>query len=530
MGHLSDYSDPDCPFCGLISQSICLAWGAGWSSARLCSSTKSPPELFMQSRSILTVKENGRTAYPQPCLLVAIDRKPPNFGRNRAPVREVDRVNDRYIIAEIESLPGDSVPKDVCSFLRREVGGHVNIQLVKHWLEECRKHQHYQATKERHADGLFSHEHPFRLIDVIDECLVQRVETCDYVALSYVWGQRPTILAPGDNAEVAPILLTTKKNKKSLSLRKSLSQMRKASSSSGRIPRTVRDAMEFTRKIGMRYLWVDTLCIVQNDRKDMTRLIERMDDVYNNAALTIIAAAGSDADAGLRGISPRTGYPITPARIVDSSDGRKLNLSLRLPSLCEEVRGSTWHTRGWAFQEQTLSRRCLYFTAEETFFHCAEVQWREGYVCGETRRENLHVQVRTGPPWWNPKLKRDLDPTPYYYLGGADQHLDVQDYQRAVQDYSRKNLTFSHDVLNAFGAIFNRFERLGNTPKLSIRQAQGIPAHFLFQALLWFPSDGSQRRTCGPNQLKGSMERFSTWSWYVILTRHWSPHMLSIRT
>ncbi|KAF3764591.1 HET-domain-containing protein [Cryphonectria parasitica EP155] len=514
MGLLSDYNDPNCPFCNLLSQSISLAWGADWDSASLCSASSPAPRLFIQSRSPLSVKRHGRTEYPQPCLLIAINQKPPSFHRNRAPLREIDGVKDRYIIAEIESLPGDAVAHEACFLPRRDVGGQVNVQLVKKWLEECRKHRHSNKTVRGQEDILFDPEHSFRLIDVVDECLVQRAEKCEYVALSYVWGRIPTILFPGDDPEVVPILLTVQNNVNYLSVPKVLSLPQEASLMSGKIPRTVRDAMELTRKIGMRYLWVDTLCIIQNNPEDKARLIGRMDDVYDTAALTIIAAAGSDADAGLRGISPRMGCLIEPARITDlSDDGRTLNLSLRPPSLCEEVRGSTWNTRGWTFQEQCLSQRCLYFTAEETFFNCAQVQWREAYDYGEGKSEVFDVQVRTGPPWWSPKLRRDLDPTPYYYLGGASKKLDIQEYQKAVQDYGRKNLTFPQDVLNAFEGIFNRFNRAGDASALTIRQTQGIPAHLLVYAILWIPSDDSQKRICKPNEAGETVEQFSTWSW-----------------
>ncbi|RYP42707.1 hypothetical protein DL767_000076 [Monosporascus sp. MG133] len=515
VGCLSDYKDPDCPFCDLISKSICLAWGAGWNSARLCLTTSSPPKLFIQSRSPLSVKASGRTEHPQPRLLLAIDQKPPSFQHNRAPLREIDRVKDRFIIAEIESLPDDSAPsapKEMHFLPRREVGDRINIRLVKYWLEECKKHKHSKKSVGKGND-LFQRKHGFRLIDVIDECLVQRTERCDYVALSYVWGRIPTILFPGDNAEITPILLTIRENVKDLGVPKALSQSRQASLKSGRIPRTVRDAIELTRMIGIRYLWVDTLCIVQDDQEDKSGLIGSMDDVYDTATLTIIAAAGSDADAGLRGISPRTGRLIEPAKITNASDGTTLNLSICLPSLCEEVRRSTWDTRGWTFQEQCLSQRCLYFTPEETFFNCIEVQWREGYNYQEQRFKDFDVEVRTGPPWWSMKLRRDLDPTPYHYLGDVSKGLDIQNYHRAVQTYSRKNLTFPQDVLNAFEGIFNRFKRPGDTSELSIRQTQGIPAHFLFQGILWFPSDDSQKRFCKPSQPGGLSEQFSTWSW-----------------
>ncbi|KAI1370867.1 heterokaryon incompatibility protein-domain-containing protein [Hypoxylon crocopeplum] len=504
IGSLSEYNDPDCPFCGLISEAVGRAWETGGDS------TRPSCQLFTQSRSPLSVKEKGRTNHPQPRLLLAIDKKPPKFDHHRAPLRQIDKVKDRFIIAEIETFPSNS---QMNYLPRLEVGSYINIPLLKNWLEECQNHEHSKKAIERGGTDLFQPQYPFRLIDVDEECLVRKESAVAYVALSYVWGRIPTLLFPGDDDQVVPILLTLKRNVEELSAPKSLSESRPASRTMGRIPRTVRDAMEFTRQMGMKYLWVDTLCIVQDDLGDKARLIGRMDDVYDCATATIIAASGSDADAGLNGVSPRTGHPIEPTKIVDGSDEATFDLSPCLLSLCEEVRSATWNTRGWTFQEQSLSQRCLYFTAEEVFFNCSEAQRREGYDYAAKRPKNVDVEVRTGPPFWTKNLRRDLDPTPYHYLGDVNGGLDIEDYQTAVQEYSRKNLTYANDMLNAFEGIFNRFKRSGNASDLRIRQTQGIPPHLLYQALLWFPSDGSKKRVCEPAQSGEPADQFSTWSW-----------------
>ncbi|KAI0853476.1 HET-domain-containing protein [Daldinia vernicosa] len=497
IGYFSEYKDLSCPFCILVSRAIERAWGT----------TKVSCRIFIQSRSPLSVKENGHIHHPQPRLLVATDQKPPEFHDNRVPLRQIDRVRNRFIIAEIERLPSES---ELNYLPRLEVGTRLNIALLKSWLKECQNHEHSKLAIERGSSGLFQSQHPFRLIDVIQECLVQKDTRCDYVALSYVWGRRPTLQFPGQNEREVPILLSLQDNVKELSVSMGLSKSRPETRKTGRIPRTIRDAMEFTRQIGMRYLWVDTLCIVQDDLEDKARLIGRMDDVYDCAAVTIIAAAGCDADAGLRGVSPRAGHPLKPTKIIDASDGSVLNISTCLRSLCEEVRSATWNTRGWVFQEQSLSQRCLYFTAEEVFFNCREAQWREGYNYARKINAHVDIDIRTGPPWWTRNLRRDLDPTPYHYLGDVGGKLDIQAFQTAVQEYSRKNLTYAHDILNAFEGIFNRFNGHRDVSELSIRQAQGIPPHLLYQAILWFPYGKPEKRPCQSEQ---KADQFSTWSW-----------------
>ena len=317
-------------------------------------------------------------------------------------------------------------------------------------------------------------------------------ETCDYVALSYVWGIIPSRL------------LTMKNNVETLSVPKGITTPQFTSLPTPRIPRTLLDAMDFTRKIEIRYLWVDALCIVQDDLEDRAKMIPLMNEVYGNAALTIIAAAGNHANDGLMGMSSRKGCPIEPTTIVDSADGTILKLAICLPSLSELVRKSTWNKRGWTHQEQCLSQRCLYFTDEEVFLSCSEKQWREGYFLDDM---NSRAQIRTGPPWWTRNLRGDPDATPYNYLGGGTGGLNIHDYQLAVKDYSKRELTYPSDILNAFAGIFSSFVKSEDTSRLTINQTQGIPVHFLFQAILWFPLGGARRCSCSTPQF------FSTWSW-----------------
>jgi hypothetical protein len=58
------------------------------------------------------------------------------------------------------------------------------------------------------------------------------------------------------------------------------------------LPRTIRDALEVTLSIGYRFLWVDSLCIVQDDDEDRDLQIDMMDEIYSNATLTIAAGTG----------------------------------------------------------------------------------------------------------------------------------------------------------------------------------------------------------------------------------------------
>lgn len=69
-----------------------------------------------------------------------------------------------------------------------------------------------------------------------------------------------------------------------------------------KFPRTIQDAITFAKQLGQRYIWIDCLCILKDDEEFKSRIIHKMDLVYGNAFMTLIAASGSDSDSGLSGI------------------------------------------------------------------------------------------------------------------------------------------------------------------------------------------------------------------------------------
>lgn len=127
-------------------------------------------------------------------------------------------------------------------------------------------------------------KHQFRVIDVEKDCIVSAPEACEYVTLSYVWG-----------ADSSNPVKSTSKNIQDL---REPGMLR-----SYPLPRTLSDAMKTCIELGYQYLWIDALCIVQDNMKDKAIQVRQMDRIYRDAALCIIAAAGEDSDYGLPGVS-----------------------------------------------------------------------------------------------------------------------------------------------------------------------------------------------------------------------------------
>jgi hypothetical protein len=122
-----------------------------------------------------------------------------------------------------------------------------------------------------------------RVIDVQRKCLVDYdlIWMGSYIALSYVWGSRP-------------FLTLNKANEAELRNEGSLSQEL--------LPDTIADAITVVDSMGEQYLWVDSLCILQDDDSDKKRMINRMGTIYRDADMTIVGLCGEDAYAGLPGV------------------------------------------------------------------------------------------------------------------------------------------------------------------------------------------------------------------------------------
>jgi hypothetical protein len=125
-----------------------------------------------------------------------------------------------------------------------------------------------------------------RAINVREMCITSIAPSERYAALSYVWGSTSI-----------PFLLRA--NREELMRPGALERL------CAKIPLTIKDAMELVRKMGLEYLWVDALCLVQDDPDDMATGIDAMGLIFEHAYFAIVAAQGYDADAGLAGVGPR---------------------------------------------------------------------------------------------------------------------------------------------------------------------------------------------------------------------------------
>ncbi|EON66274.1 hypothetical protein W97_05667 [Coniosporium apollinis CBS 100218] len=219
----------------------------------------------------------------------------------------------------------------------RPIPPKANLDLMKQWMQFCGSEHHECRT----PTLTVSKTQSIRLIDVQEHKIILTSSAKDYVALSYVWG--PT---------TAPLL-----TRETLSQYSATNGLKDAI-----IPRTISDAMGLVRDLGTRYLWVDSLCIVQDDDDDKKQQLPMMGSIYNCAELLILAATGSDAHAGLYSTQNTKRREPQPIEEVDG-----IPFTTAQPPAQETLMWTTWNRRGWTFQEAILSRRVLIFTDGQVY-------------------------------------------------------------------------------------------------------------------------------------------------------------------
>lgn len=133
-----------------------------------------------------------------------------------------------------------------------------------------------------------------------------------------------------------------------------------------RLPRTFRHAIKVTRELGVRYLWIDSICIIQDDPEDWATESHKMETVFSSAYCTIAASsARSSVDGFLKkGRVPRS------CVIHRSPAAGTLFLAPSIDDFQKDVEESILNTRGWVFQERALSRRTIFFTSNQVYWEC----------------------------------------------------------------------------------------------------------------------------------------------------------------
>lgn len=353
-------------------------------------------------------------------------------------------------------------------------------------------------------------------------------ERAHYIALSYCWGDPQTSKTTRANLET---------HKTGLELKSQ--------------PQTLKDAIQVTKELGIRYLWIDSLCIIQDDEADMLRELAHMRLIYQNALLTISAASAAACTDGFLNIRAKPRFPVMlySSELTFESitlqyrtqDG-KIGLIQLTPSILlhlDEVEDPIF-SRAWTLQESLLSTRLLMYGKTQLLWRCITSFEKDGghvpWACYAERAPVLGLSEEI-PIDRDKEVSRSLMPGTTAIMFGDDMFVtspydEPQDeadpggltlskaekeWLRIVTMYSRRHVTVPSDILPAIGGIAEEVQRvIGGT------YCAGLWLDRFIVGLAW-------RRACGGTGRAHSW-RAPSWSWasteggvdYDLTQHHWS--------
>jgi hypothetical protein len=260
------------------------------------------------------------------------------------------------------------------------------------------------------------------------------------------------------------------------------------------LPKTIQDAIVVTHELGLCYLWVDALCIVQDDEEEKSREISTMNRIFSEAEVTIATARASHVYEGF----------LHPRRVSERS------LNFELPFRCQNGDMGTIHlvsppgqskdepldTRGWAMQERLLSRRVLEFGTRQTRFVCKEDL--TGHCDGWSPHEEYGCARHDRPV---PRIKANIADATAVDILSLKRLLG--DWRALVKSYTSRRLSFPSDRVLAISALAERYSRGIHGQYLAGLWRAGLP-----DDLLW--------HTTRPTTKRLSCYQGPSWSWISV--------------
>ena len=345
-----------------------------------------------------------------------------------------------------------------------------SFRLVGSWLKACNlEHQCYQGMGAKL---------PTRVINVSTEqpyLLVSNGLQGPYITLSHCWGNvQPTTTTIGTiNSRIKGIPIKT-------------------------LPKMFQDAVHITRRLNINYLWIDSLCIIQDSEEDWAREATQMGDIYRHSFLTIFALDSIDCHQGI--LVKRSHRNRGEDRSLRDADNSSAPLSIisHNQSKRDILAASPLCQRGWALQERLLSPRILYYSTEEMLWECLACTARESSTEVKAYHPCMYIYERYECANVKKRLILPPGPNPSFPLSPPiDWHI-------VVVEYTRCHLTKRTDKLPALSGLASIFkENTGYT------YLAGLWKEDFRDGLLWFVQSSKNKEV----RYSGLAYRGPSWSW-----------------
>jgi hypothetical protein len=233
------------------------------------------------------------------------------------------------------------------------------------------------------------------------------------------------------------------------------------------IPATFRDAVLVTQTLGVQYLWIDSLCIIQGDKADLAQELSMMGDVYANSYVTITGANISDDTLSFLKERP---FDSTLLRIVSNQgnvaevylqnyDSRSRFFDQIINNPFKSFATEPLDHRAWALQERYLPRRVLYFGTPQIIWRCQQWNWDESEA-----KPNFHEYQpyeADNPSEHGLWTVRDLQPRQDEKTGNILQSYEPW-YTMIENKYSPRSMSYENDKLTALGGLASYLARKNN--------------------------------------------------------------------
>ena len=265
------------------------------------------------------------------------------------------------------------------------------------------------------------------------------------------------------------------------------------------LPRSFRDAVLITWKFGVRYLWIDSLCILQDSVADWRQEAATMKDVYQNSFCGIAATRASNSDQGC--FTERDPSLILPC-MVDSAWIGTQNLMYRIvdSNFLAEVETAPLNRRAWVVQERLLASRVLHYGREQLFWECHELE-----ACETFPRGNPPDLLRAGFKGLEPHI--DGKRRRAEFNQEPDSDLDAYHlWDKIVHAFTSSSLTKPEDKMIALSGLASRVQQILDDEYLA-----GLWKRILPSQLMWQVYDGRQGNELP--SVRPAQYRAPSWSW-----------------
>ncbi|KAF2621900.1 HET-domain-containing protein [Macroventuria anomochaeta] len=302
------------------------------------------------------------------------------------------------------------------------------FSIVKLWLRNCNTDQDHSECRAKNR-GLL----PTRLIDVgtpthpqlrVIETDQERPISGEYIALSHPWG---------DTRMYEPFSTLRKDDS---GRQHDIEHFKKAIPYT-ELPATFRDAVDCTRRLEVRYLWIDSICIIQGLDGDFNEEAKKMEDVFSGAYCVLAASRASSQLDGFLGTRPQRQYVA-----FQRGTEKPFYVCRTIDNFSKDVIEGSLNKRGWVLQERALARRTVYFTETQTYFECGK-----GVRCETLTTMKNNMADFLGDPNFPDKAMRT-----------TSRALKISWFQELYKQYSRLDFTRYEDRPLAIAGLEKRLQ------------------------------------------------------------------------